>query len=108
MSSVLVFSVVLVIPCVAIQGFHSRLAYDKSTVIISIVVLAYHPSAVVTDVQFHLIRSDLSVLLDQVAVRVVSIFECCILLTVINLRTYNLVGYIISVLCAVSSLVLEQ
>ena len=49
-TAVLMLPVVLVIPGVAVEGLNGILSHDKATVIVGIIVLAYHPAAVITDV----------------------------------------------------------
>ena len=52
MTAVLVLSVMLVIPCVAVERFDGILTDDETAIIIGIIVLAHDPSAVVTGI-FH-------------------------------------------------------
>ena len=49
-TAVLMLSVVLIVPGIAVKGFQRRLTDNKAPVIIGIVILADHPSAAVTDI----------------------------------------------------------
>ena len=50
MPAVLVFAVMFVIPCVAVEALHCFLGCDITVLIVSIIVLADHPSAFVTGI----------------------------------------------------------